>query len=159
MLSNKNIGYFEKSIDCFSEILNRILLSGFSVLNDSNNFWFLVVTILTIWLKDKKVVLHSYALTKWERSIKNSFQVFKELLDHLKCGIGLGLVFWTLILRFTQVYSISFFLDNCIYVLVLTRSVVCSWGDQDQHSYCGFWKGVVCVLERFKIITLGVCSL
>jgi len=74
------------------------MLSDFSVLNDSNNFWAFVVTVLTIWLKDKKVVLPSYyALAKKKRSIKNSFQVFKELLDHLKCGIGLGLVFWSLI--------------------------------------------------------------
>jgi len=40
------------------------MLGGFSVLNDSNCFWAFVVTVLTIWLKDKKVVLRSYALTK-----------------------------------------------------------------------------------------------
>jgi len=48
------------------------------------------LTVLTTWLKYKKVVLCSYALTKKERSIKNSFQDFKVLLDHLKCGIGLS---------------------------------------------------------------------
>jgi len=121
-------------------------------------FGFFVLTILTIRLKDKKVALRSYELTKWERSIKNSFQVFKELLDHLKCGIGLGLVFWTLPLLFSQVYSIPFFLHNCISVLVLPRSVLCSCGDQDQHSWCRFFQGVVCVLEGFKI-TIGVRSL
>ena len=133
-ITQKSIDYFDKLIDCFSENLNKILLSGFSVLNDSNNFWFFVVTVLTIWLEDKKVFLRSYALKKWERSIKNNIQVFKELLDHLKCGIGLGLVFWTLILWFMQVYYIPFFLDNCIFVPVLPISVVCSWRDKDQHS-------------------------
>ena len=38
------------------------------------------------------VVLRFYALTKKERAIKNSFQDFKKLLDHLKCGIGLSFV-------------------------------------------------------------------
>jgi len=48
VVKQKSIGYFEKSTDCFSENLNRILLSGFSVLNYPNNFWFFVVTVLTI---------------------------------------------------------------------------------------------------------------
>ena len=43
-------------------------------------------------------------------------------------------------------YSIPFFLDYCIYVVVLPRSVVCSWGVQDQHSWCGLPK-VVCFLR------------
>jgi len=47
-ITQKSIDYFDKLIDCFSENLNKILLSGFSVLNDSNNFWFFVVTVLTI---------------------------------------------------------------------------------------------------------------
>ena len=46
----------------------------------------------------------------------------------------------------TQVYYIPFFLDYCNFVFVLPRSVVCSWGVQDQHSWCGFLK-VVCFLR------------
>ena len=46
----------------------------------------------------------------------------------------------------TQVYSIFFFLDYCISVVVLPRSVVCSWGVQDQYSWCGLPK-VVCFLR------------
>ena len=69
-----------------------------------------------MWLGYKKVVLHSYALTKKERLIKNTFQDLKELLDHLKCGIGLGLVILNFNLWFTQVYSIPFFLEHCISV-------------------------------------------
>jgi len=34
----------------------------------------------------------------------------------------------------------------CIFVVVLTRSVVCSWGVQDQHSWCRLPK-VVCFLR------------
>jgi len=68
------------------------------------------------------------------------------------CGIGLGLVFWSLILWFTP-----FLLNNCISKLVLPRSVLCSWGDQDQNSWGGFCQGMGCVLEGFKIITFGVC--
>jgi len=45
---SNSIDYFEKSTDYFAENHNRILLSGFSVLNDSNSFWAFVVTILTI---------------------------------------------------------------------------------------------------------------
>jgi len=48
IVKQKSIGYFEKSTNCFSENLNRILLSGFFVLNDSNNFWAFVVIVLTI---------------------------------------------------------------------------------------------------------------
>jgi len=48
VVKQKSIGYFDKSIDCFSENLNRIMLSGFSILNDSNFFWAFVVTVLTI---------------------------------------------------------------------------------------------------------------
>ena len=43
-------------------------------------------------------------------------------------------------------YSIHFFLDYCISVVVLRRSVLCSWGVQDQHSWCGLSK-VVCFLR------------
>ena len=43
-------------------------------------------------------------------------------------------------------YSISFFLDYCISGVVLPRSVVCSWGVQDQHSWWGLPK-VVCFLR------------
>ena len=43
-------------------------------------------------------------------------------------------------------YFIPFFLDYCISVVVLPRSVVCSWGFQDQHSWCGLPK-VVCFLR------------
>jgi len=39
-VKQKSVGYFDKSIDCFSENLNKKILSGFSVLNDFNNFWF-----------------------------------------------------------------------------------------------------------------------
>ena len=57
---------------------------------------------------------------------------------------------WVVILNFklcnTHVYSIHFFLDYCIFVVVLPRSVVCSWGVQDQHSWCGLSK-VVCFLR------------
>jgi len=48
VVKQKSIGYFEKSTDCFVENLNRILLSGFSILNDSKSFWTFVETILTI---------------------------------------------------------------------------------------------------------------
>jgi len=48
VVKQKSIGYFGKSTNFFAENLNKILLSGFSVLNDSNNFWAFVVTILTI---------------------------------------------------------------------------------------------------------------
>jgi len=37
-VKQKSIDCFDKSIDCLSENLNKILLSGFSVLNDSNSF-------------------------------------------------------------------------------------------------------------------------
>jgi len=37
-IKQKSIDCFDKSIDCFSKNLNKILLSGFSVLNDSNIF-------------------------------------------------------------------------------------------------------------------------
>jgi len=47
-VKQKSIDCFDKSIDCFSENHNKILLSGFSVLNDSNNFWCFVLTVLTI---------------------------------------------------------------------------------------------------------------
>jgi len=47
-VKQKSIGYFKKSTDYFIENLNIILLSGFSVLNDSNSFWAFVVTVLTI---------------------------------------------------------------------------------------------------------------
>jgi len=44
MLSKKHsIDYFEKLTDCFAENLNRVLLGGFSDLNDSNCFWAFVV--------------------------------------------------------------------------------------------------------------------
>ena len=45
VVKQKSIDYFDKSVDCFSKNLNRILLSGFSVLNDSKSFWFFVLTI------------------------------------------------------------------------------------------------------------------
>jgi len=44
-VKQKSIDCFDKSMHCFSENLNKILLNGFSVLNDSNNFWFFVLTI------------------------------------------------------------------------------------------------------------------
>ena len=43
-------------------------------------------------------------------------------------------------------YSIPFFLYYCISVVVLPMSVVCSWGVQDQHPWCGLPK-VVCFLR------------
>jgi len=48
VVKQKSIGYLQKSTDCFAENLNKILLSEFSVLNDSNKFWIFVVTVLTI---------------------------------------------------------------------------------------------------------------
>jgi len=42
-VTQKSIDCFDRSIDYFSENLNKILLSGFSVLNDSNIFWFFVL--------------------------------------------------------------------------------------------------------------------
>jgi len=47
-IKQKSIGYFEKSTDCVAENLNKIMVSGFSVLNDSNSFWAFVVIVLTI---------------------------------------------------------------------------------------------------------------
>jgi len=38
-----SIGYFKKLTDYFAENFNRMLLGGFSVLNDSNCFWAFVV--------------------------------------------------------------------------------------------------------------------
>ena len=43
-------------------------------------------------------------------------------------------------------YSIPFFLYYCIFVFVLPGRVVCCWGVQDQHSWCGLPK-VVCFLR------------
>ena len=43
-------------------------------------------------------------------------------------------------------YSIPFFLDYCISVVLLPRNIVCSWGVQDQYSWCGLPK-VVCFLR------------
>ena len=84
-------------------------------------------------MKDKKrCFLRSYVWTKKEINKK---QVWKSFGSSQVCGIGLGLVFWSLILWFTQVFSIPFLLNNCISVPVFPRSVVCSWGDQDQHSW------------------------
>jgi len=51
----------------------------------------------------------------------------------------------------TQVYFIPFFLDYCISVFVLPRSVVCSWGVQDQYSLCGLSK-VVCFLRGSRLL-------
>jgi len=49
MLSNKNQSVISKNQPIvLLKNLNKILLSGFSILNDSNNFWAFVVTILTI---------------------------------------------------------------------------------------------------------------
>ena len=53
-----------------------MLLGGFSVLNDSNIFWSFVVIFLTIWLKDIKAVLRSYALTKKEINQKQFSKSF-----------------------------------------------------------------------------------
>jgi len=113
------------------------LLSSCSVLNYSNCFWAFVVTVLIIWLKDKKVVLRSCALTKWERSIKESFQVFKELLDHLKCVE----YDWVL-------YSDLWYCDlpRCILFLSFLIIVFLYWCCQE----------VLCILEGIKINILGV---
>ena len=43
-------------------------------------------------------------------------------------------------------YSTPFLLDYCISGVVFSRSVVCSWGVQDQHFWCGLPK-VVCILR------------
>jgi len=43
VVKKHSIGYFEKSTDYFVENLNKMLLGGFSVLNDSNCFWVFVV--------------------------------------------------------------------------------------------------------------------
>jgi len=42
-VNKHSIGYFEKSTDSFAENLNRMLLGGFFVLNDSNCFWAFIV--------------------------------------------------------------------------------------------------------------------
>ncbi len=141
-------GCFEKSIGCFFENLNKILLSCFK--------WFqqLLVfdlTVLTTWLEYKNVVLCSYALTKKERSINFFFQDIKELLDHLKRGVGLSCIFWTLIFDLPLCILFPSFL-NIVFLcfLVWCSFRRCFW------KLCGLPK-VVCVLEGFKIITFSVC--
>jgi len=65
-------------------------------------------------------------LKKEKEFIKTVFLRFERALDHSSvCGIGLGCIM-NFKLCNTQVYYIPFFLDYCISVFVLARSVVCS---------------------------------
>jgi len=57
-------------------------------------------------------------------------------------GIGLQLYSFQIVL-WSGVILFSIF---CISVVVFSRSVVCSWGVQDQYSWCGLPK-VVCFLR------------
>jgi len=143
-------------VSCFQPIVSLKILTKFSLDWWICLKWFLTeytpsLNVLTnLW----KVYIVCYMFLKGKRQFwEIQFDKFdlKFFKIHIKLWIfkwewnRIAIVFFSVVL-WSGVILFSIF---CISIVVLPRSVVCSWGVQDQYSWCGLPK-VVCFLRGLR---------